>query len=67
MTTNVIIPLMINNVFAPKVYHMTPAIELANMVQMLCKAEKVPIAVAVSFGSEMLLIHALDTPSVAEA
>jgi len=67
MTTKVIIPLIMNRIFAPIVYQIIPAIELATIVQMLCKAEKVPMAVAVSFLSEMLLIQALETPSVAEA
>ena len=41
-----------------------PAIELASIVAMLWKAVYVPIAVAVSFLSEMLDIHAFAMPSV---
>ena len=67
ITTRDITPLRINRYFAPRVYQITPAIELATMVQRLCNAEKVPMAVAVSFLSVILLIQAFDTPSVAEA
>jgi hypothetical protein len=46
---------------------MNPVSELANMVQILWSPENVPIAVAVSFLSVILEIHAFEIPSVAEA
>lgn len=45
----------------------SPVSELANIVQMLCSPENVPMAVAVSFLSVIFEIHALEIPSVAEA
>ena len=45
----------------------SPVSELANIVQMLCSPENVPIAVAVSFLLVMFEIQALEIPSVAEA
>ena len=56
-----------NAVVAPNWNQMSPVNELANIVQMLCSPEKVPIAVAVSFFSVMFDIHALEIPSVAAA
>ena len=50
-----------------KLYHNKPAMVLASIVQILWKAVNVPIAVAVSFLSATLLIHALLIPSVAAA
>lgn len=52
---------------APKLNQRSPVRELANMVQMLCRPEKVPMAVAVSFLSVMFEIQAFEMPSVAEA
>ena len=52
---------------APNWYHISPVRELDSIVQMLCKPENVPIAVAVSFLLVMFEIHAFEIPSVAEA
>ena len=49
---------------APKLNQISPVSELASMVQMLCKPENVPMAVAVSFLSEIFEIHAFEIPSV---
>jgi len=57
----------INKTCAPNSYHINPASELAIMVKRLWNAVKVPIAVAVSFLSVILLTHALEIPSVAAA
>lgn len=51
----------------PKINHIHPASELAIIVNTLWKPVYVPIAVAVSFLSAMLLIQALATLSVAAA
>ena len=47
--------------------HKPPAMILANKVKTLLRPVKKPIAVAVSFLSEMFVIHAFATLSVAEA
>jgi hypothetical protein len=52
---------------APYLIHSNPAILLATIVHMLCNPANVPIAVAVSFGDEILEIHPLAMPSVAAA
>ena len=52
---------------APKLNQISPVSELESIVQMLCKPENVPMAVAVSFLSVMFEIHAFEIPSVAEA
>ena len=57
----------IKAVSTPNQYQIAPASELAIIAAMLWKPAKDPIAVAVSFLSVMLLIQALDIPSVAAA
>lgn len=52
---------------APYRNQMIPANALASMVHKLWKAEYVPMAVATSFLSEILLIQAFEMPSVAAA
>ena len=52
---------------APKLNQISPVSELDSMVQILCKPENVPIAVAVSFLSVMFEIQAFAIPSVADA
>ena len=64
---SVAIAVIINVALAPNWYQISPANEFANIVKILWKPEKVPIAVAVSFLSVMLLIHAFEMPSVAAA
>ena len=52
---------------APNAYQINPVNELASIVQILCKPEYVPIAVAVSLELVMFDIQALLMPSVAAA
>lgn len=52
---------------APSRNHINPVSELAGIAQILCKPENVPIAVAVSFLSVILLIQAFEIPSAAAA
>lgn len=67
-TTNIVAIAVIKNVIvAPNLNQINPAIELANIVKILCSPENVPIAVAVSFLSVMFEIQAFEIPSVAEA
>lgn len=61
------IAVTLNATLAPYLNQSSPAMELANIVQMLCNPVNVPIAVAVSFFSEILEIQAFDIPSVAAA
>ncbi len=67
MTNKVTVPVVKKAAVAPKLNQISPVRELANIVQMLCKPEKVPMAVAVSFLSLMFEIHAFEIPSVADA
>ena len=48
----------------PYLYQTNPVTELASIVNTLCNPVYNPIAVAVSFLSAMLLIQALEIPSV---
>lgn len=64
---NVAVAVVKKAAVAPKLNQISPVSELDSMVQMLCKPENVPIAVAVSFLSVMFEIHAFEIPSVAEA
>ena len=59
--------MIVKVVAAPYSYQISPVKVLASMVQILCNPEKVPIAVAVSFLSDIFEIQALEIPSVAEA
>lgn len=56
-----------NAVSTPNQNQIAPASELAIIAAMLWKPANDPIAVAVSFLSVMLLIHAFEIPSVAAA
>ena len=58
---------MPNVTAAPWLYHSSPAMLLASNAATLWKPVNVPIAVAVSFLSTTLVIHALAMPSVAAA
>ncbi len=67
MTNKVTVAVVKKAAVAPNWNQISPVKELASMVQILCKPENVPMAVAVSFWSVMFEIHAFDIPSVAEA
>ena len=53
--------------FAPSDTHKSPALLLAIRLQRLCRPVKVPIALPVSVLLTILLIHAFEMPSVADA
>ena len=57
----------LNAVIAPNRNHINPVNELASIVQMFCRPENVPMAVAVSSFSVIFEIQALAIPSVAAA
>ena len=61
------IPDIINIAFIPRVNHRIPAAVLANREQTLAILVKNPMAVAVSDFAAILLINALDIPSVLAA
>ena len=65
--TKVAVPARIKLKDAPNSNQTRPAIVLANIVQILWKPVYIPMAVAVSFLSVILLIHAFEIPSVAAA
>ena len=67
ITPTVTADVAINAVSTPNQNHINPATELAIMAAILWKPVNDPMAVAVSFLSVMLLIHALEIPSVAAA
>ena len=67
MTNIVAIAVIKKVVVAPNWNQISPANELAIIVQILCSPENVPIAVAVSFLSVIFEIHAFEIPSVADA
>ena len=60
-------PVQINVTADPNSNQINPAKLLANKLQILCNPEYVPIAVAVSFLSAILLIQAFAIPSVVAA
>ena len=67
ITKKVTIAVIINVKKGPAVIHRKPVRLLATNAQMLCNPVYVPIAVAVSLRITILLIHAFEMPSVAEA
>jgi hypothetical protein len=67
ITKTVITEVVIKVADTPHLYHIIPANELANKENILLNPAKKPIAVAVSFVSVILLIQAIDIPSVAAA
>ena len=65
ITKTVILPVNMKAVADPNLNQIIPVIELASMVQILCKPAYAPMAEAVSCLGVIFEIHALEIPSVA--